>query len=228
MEKEIVNIIELGKSIGMEEKEQTLPNGKMVKSLVWDSENLIKAVDAVKHLSEKGNPVVFDGPSPAWLVTALSHAVHPCKTSIHVPQIGKDVDIVSAPHGEVNKEAEINFNVKESDDSVVIEYNLDDPVYDEDNLSKLVVPEVSEGKAVYISGRGPNYITATVAEAYSHTNSSVSLFQPGVGYTCAITHSRKKRLGTLDKEPITKDEIVKDIVASKDAQKKDETQIDER
>lgn len=212
MEKETVNIIELGKSIGMEEKEQTLPNGKVVKSLVWHGEDLIKAVEAVRHLSGKGNPVVFDGPAPAWVVTALSHAVHPCKTSIHVPQIGKDVDIVSAPHGEVNKEAEINFNVKESDDSVVIEYNLDDPVYDEDNLSKLVVPEVSEGKAVYISGRGPNYITATVAEAYSHTNSSVSLFQPGVGYTCAITHSRKKELGTLDQEPIEQGEIVENIV----------------
>ena len=46
-----IDISELGKQIGMEEKEQTLPNGKIVNTLVWDSENLVKAVEAVKHLS---------------------------------------------------------------------------------------------------------------------------------------------------------------------------------
>ncbi len=62
------------------------------------------------------------------------------------------------------------------------------------NLSKVVVPEVAHGKAVYLSGRAPNYLTeAAIAEAYAHTNSSVSLFQPGVGYTCSITHSRAQK-----------------------------------
>ena len=45
-----IDISELGKQIGMEEKEQTLPNGKIVNTLVWDSENLVKAVEAVKQL----------------------------------------------------------------------------------------------------------------------------------------------------------------------------------
>lgn len=211
MEKEIVNIIELGKSIGMEEKEQKLPNGRTVKCLAWDKENLIKAVEAVKHFSAEGKKVVFDGPAPAWLVTALSHAVHPCQTSLHVAQINQDVDIVNAPHGEPNEEAEVNFKVTENDGAVLIEFDLADPVYDENNLPKLVVPKIAQGKAVYISGRGPNYISTSIAEAYSHTNSSVSLFQPGVGYTCAITHSRKKSLGDLDKDPIGKEEIMRDI-----------------
>lgn len=45
-----IDIAQLGAEIGMEAKEQTLPNGKVVKSLVWDQENLLKAVKAVKHL----------------------------------------------------------------------------------------------------------------------------------------------------------------------------------
>ena len=52
-----IDISELGKQIGMEEKEQTLPNGKIVNTLVWDSENLVKAVEAVKHLSSEGKQV---------------------------------------------------------------------------------------------------------------------------------------------------------------------------
>lgn len=51
-----IDIAELGAKIGMEPKEQTLPNGKVVNSLVWDSENLVKAVEAVKHLSSEGKP----------------------------------------------------------------------------------------------------------------------------------------------------------------------------
>ena len=90
--------------------------------------------------------------------------------------------------------------------------------YDEENLSKVVVPEIPEGKAVYISGKGPNYLTTAIAEAYAHTNSSVSLCQPGVGYTCSITHSRSKRLGDLTKDPLGKEEIKEQLATGKEGQ----------
>lgn len=213
-----IDIAQLGAEIGMESKEQTLPNGKVVKSLVWDQENLLKAVSAVKHLSEEGEPVRITGAAPAWLVSALTHTVHPCPVSVYMPQIGKDVDIPQLEHGDSNPEGEVAFKTTEKGDAILIEYNMDLPegitTYDENNLSKVVVPEVENGKAVYISGRGPNYLTVAIAEAYAHTNSSVSLFQPGVGYTCSITHSRNKRLGDLTKDPIGKEEIKEQLLTS--------------
>ena len=190
-----IDISELGKQIGMEEKEQTLPNGKIVNTLVWDSENLVKAVEAVKHLSSEGKPVRITGQAPAWLVSALTHTVHPC------------------PVGEVA------FKTTEQGNSILVEYNMDLPegitTYDENNLSKVVVPNITAGKAVYLSGRGPNYLTVAIAEAYAHTNSSVSLFQPGVGYTCSITHSRDKKLGDLTKDPIGKEILKEELIQSK-------------
>ncbi len=220
LEKNTIDIAELGASIGMEAKEQTLPNGKVVKSLVWDQENLLKAVNVVKHLSEEGKPVRITGAAPAWLVSALTHTVHPCPVSVYMPQIGKDVDIPQLAHGEANSDGEVAFKATEKGDSVLIEYNMDLPdgitTYDENNLSKVVVPEIAQGKAVYLSGRGPNYLTVAIAEAYAHTNSSVSLFQPGVGYTCSITHSRAKRLGDLTKDPLGKEEIKEQLTALKE------------
>ena len=56
---------------------------------------------------------------------------------------------------------------------------------------------------------------SAIAEAYAHTNSSVSLFQPGVGYTCSITHSRDKKLGELTKDPMGIEKIKEEIVQSK-------------
>lgn len=225
MEKEenVIDIAKLGAEIGMEVKEQTLPNGKIVNSLVWDQENLLKAVNAVKHLSPEGKNVRITGVAPAWLVSALTHTVHPCPVGIYVPQIGKDVEIPSLAHGEVNPEGEVAFKTTEKGDAVLIEYNMNLPegitTYDENNLSKVVVPEIPQGKAVYLSGRGPNYLTVAIAEAYAHTNSSVSLFQPGVGYTCSITHSRNKKLGDLTKDPLGMEKIKEELTESKENNK---------
>lgn len=228
-ETNVIDITKLGEEIGMEAKEQTLPNGKKVKSLVWDKENLIKAVNATKQLSTEGKPVEITGPAPAWLVSALTHNVHPCKTSIYVPQIGKSVEIPQLPHGAPNPEGELGFKVTEKGDSVLVEYAMELPdgitTYDENNLSKIVVPDIPQGKAVYLSGRGPNYIAVAVAEAYAHTNSSVSLFQPGVGYTCSITHCRNKRLGDLIKDPLAKEEIKENLIENKE---KSQNKLNER
>ena len=214
-----IDIQELGAKIGMEAKEQRLPNGKVVNTLVWDQENLKKAVKEVTPLSDEGKPVIITGAAPAWLVSALTHAVHPCPVSIYVPQIDNTVDIPQLGHGEKNKEGEVDFKVTEKGESVLIEYNMELPegftTYDEKNVGKVVVPEVPQGKAIYISGRGPNYLTVAIAEAYSHTNSSVSLFQPGIGYTCSITHSRDKELGCLTKDPFGKEEIKEKLNDSK-------------
>lgn len=222
-----IDIAKLGASIGMETKEQTLPNGRVVNSLIWDQENLLKAIDAVKHLSAEENPVRITGMAPVWLVSALTHTVHPCPVSVYVPQIGKDVDIPVLTHGEPNPDGEVAFNITEKGDAILIEYNMDLPegitTYDEGNLPNVVVPDIAPGKAVYISGRGPNYLTTAIAEAYAHTNSSVSLFQLGIGYTCAITHSRTKRLGDLAKDPIGKEEIKENLVQQKGAKKPEDS-----
>lgn len=205
-EKNVIDIAQLGAKIGMETKEQVLPNGRVVNNLLWDKENLIKACNQVRGLSSEGKPVIITGAAPAWLVSALTHTVHPCPVSLYVPQIGRNVDIPILAKGEENKEGEVNFKVTENDNAVLLEYNMDLPEgitsYDENNLSKVIVPEISQGKAVYLSGRGPNYLTVAIAEAYAHTNSSVLLFQPGVGYTCSISHSRSKNIGDLESDPL--------------------------
>lgn len=76
-----------------------------------------------------------------------------------MPQIGKDVDIPQLPHGEKNPEGEVDFKITEKGESVLVEYNMELPegftTYDENNVRKVVVPEIPQGKSVYISGRCP-------------------------------------------------------------------------
>ena len=225
---ETINTKELAEKLGIQPQKRTLGNGRVVEQIVWNQEYLLKAVQEIKHLSSEGKPVRIDGPAPAWLVSAFTHAVHPSPVSVYVPQIRKDVPVGGLKHGEPNPEGEVKFKVTEKGDSVLVEYEMDLPegidTYDENNLSKVVVPEVTQGKAVYISGKGPNYLTVSIAESYAHTNSSVSLNQPGTGYTCSITHSRAKKLGDLTKDPLMKEEIKEQLTNSKETVDKTQEQ----
>lgn len=225
-----IYIRDLAAKLGMQPQRRTLPNGRELEQIVWNQEYLLKAVEEVKHYSSEGKPVRIDGAAPAWLVSALCHTVHPCPVSVYVPQIEKDekyVPVGPLRHGEPNPEGEVSFKVTEKGDSVLIEYEMKLPegitTYDENNLPKVVVPEIPQGKHVYISGKGPNYLTVSIAESYAHTNPSVSLNQPGIGYTCSITHSRSKRLGDLTKDPLGKEEIREEITTSKEKDEKGPT-----
>ena len=88
-------------------------------------------------------------------------------------------------------------------------------VHDEYDLT-YIIPKVSQGKEIYISGKGPSYLTVAMAEAYANTSSSVSVKQPGVGYICSISNDENKKLGDLTKNPIVKEEVKEQLVASKE------------
>ena len=76
-------------------------------------------MEAVKHLAEEGKPVRITEPAPAWLVSALTHAVHPCPVSVYVPQIGKDVEVPQLEHREANPASEVAFKTTEKGDAIV-------------------------------------------------------------------------------------------------------------
>ncbi len=206
-----VNISEIAKKIGNEPSEVTLPNGQTRQAVNWDKETATQAVKEVYQLSSEGQKVVIDGPAPAWFASALTHTVHPCPVGLNDPKVGV-IDIPSLPHGDLNPAGEVSFTVTEGEKFVKLEWQIDNgtvpPVYDHENLKNIVVPEISDGKEVVISGRGPNYINVALGEAYAHTNKSVSYFQPQTkGYTIGITHTRDRQIGDL----IPAEEVEQDI-----------------
>ena len=137
-----IDTAQLCAEVGVKEQ-QVECKGKVTKRLEWNPEkDLLKAIQAVEYLSSEGKPVRITGAAPAWLVAALTHAVHPCPVSVYVPQVGKYVDIPALDRGEANPEGEVKFEVIEKGDIVWIEYTMDFPegisAYDEANLPKVV------------------------------------------------------------------------------------------
>ncbi len=219
----MLNLSELAEKIGNQPQEVTLPNGTTRMSVNWDGPTAQKALAEAYPLSMKGDKVVIDGPAPAWFASALTHVVHPCPVALHDPKVG-DIDIpnLSLSRGEANPAGEIAFNVKEGEHGVLLTWSIDNgtmpPVYDHNNLSKIVVPDIPEGKPLFIDGRGPNYITVALGEAYAHTQPSVSYHQPqNKAYVCGITHDRTIQVGVM-----TPDDRVNELIKSRDEMTKEE------
>lgn len=221
IEIKVVKLSDIAAEIGNEPKEVTLPNGQTRMSINWDAPTAQEAAKYIMPLASSDKKIVFDGPAPAWFVSALTHSVHPAPVGLNDPKIGV-VDIPQVQKGEPNPEYGIEFAVTEGKTIVRIDWQLTDPVYDATNLNKMVLPEIPAGKEVVIgggtdilpnSGKGPNYIAVTIGEAYAHTNKAVSYYQPQTnGYTCGITHWPERNIGDV----IPKAEIEKDLITSKD------------
>lgn len=165
----------------------------------WDQPSAQSVAKIIRdEYSSKGEPILVNGAGPAWLMSAITHAAHPCEVSLYDPKLGKGIDIPKLAHGEPNPDADIQFTVTTGKDCVKLEWSIDTPsgVYDMNKLKDLVVPEIPNGKSLVISGRGPNPVAVAIAEAYAHTAPDISFYQPQLGgYTCGITHDPNINIG---------------------------------
>ena len=183
----------------------TLPNKKQVTQIVWKPEHLARVFQACDGLRAqeglgRGDLVTIDGGCPAWLLTTISHAFHPCSTEVRYKQ-GEKQGVLPVSGCEVKGEGKATgatLKVTKTEACTTVEFSLDAPTVDvEALLLSLVAPEVPEGIPVVVTGKGPISIAAAIAESYSHKVPCVACFQPGTGRVVSISHDASRPLGTL-------------------------------
>ena len=210
----IINLNELAEKIG-NKPVKVLYHGEEKMAINWDASTAKDALKEVYPYSQHGDKVIFNGPAPRWFASALAHTVHPCPVALHDPKVG-DIDIPHLPRGPENEAGHVHFNVEEGDKYVKLNWEIVSeqfpPVYNYEDLKNIVVPEIPEGKELCISGRGPNYITVALGEAYAHTNPDISYYQPQTkGYTVGVSHNPMRSVGDL----IPEQEVQKDLDVKK-------------
>jgi CRISPR-associated Csx3 family protein len=94
---------------------------------------------------------------------------------------------------------DVTLKVTETDDTIVVEFNLAQPTIDAaETVKGLIAPALpSQGKGVCVTGRGPVALAAALAEAYAHKVPYIANFVPGTGYVVSISHDAKFPLGTV-------------------------------
>jgi len=202
---EIVKISDLAKMLGLSEVEKTLPNGRVINTIVWSPDHLQDVFEQVSSFCQKNefgknDLITIDGPAPGWLVSTIAHACHPVQTAVKYPQGGPDavlplsgVHVVSDGTGK-----DLSFSVTESDDHSIVSFKLTSPQIDvKETLKTLLAPSVKLGVPVFITGRGPVSILSSLTEAYAHIVPYVAAFQPGVGYVVCVSHDANHPIGEI-------------------------------
>ena len=188
----VINIQSLAERLNKKSVEKTLPNGRVINTVVWEGSDL-PAIDRLLHGAGYGadDHVKIDGAAPAWLVTAISHMVHPASVSINSPD---GYVPIGASVGEND-----NIEVSWDQESHTLTVQAKDPSvpFSPNDLDSIPLPELFGEELVVISGRIPNWMCASIADHYAHRVGAVACFQPGVGATVAISHTQAYKLGKV-------------------------------
>ena len=191
-----IRISDLAAALGKNEEEKTLPNGRVVTQVTWKGEDL-KGIAELLHNQSAQMPEVVqvDGSAPAWLVTAITHECHPRSVALNSPDGYVGIGCQKS-HGEGEG---IDFTVRHREDGwTVVKFELNPSVpLSPEQLDGIAPPELPMGAKVILSGRGPNWLTASLAMSYHGRTQAVACYQLGTGSTVSITHTAKVELGSV-------------------------------
>jgi len=197
-----IKIAELAQALGKTETEKTLPNGRVIKTIEWEGSDLLKVAEQLHNNSAAMSETVdIDGGMPAWLATAVVHEVHPRHARLNSPDGFVGIGC-QRPSG--NGSGPMDWKVEELPETgngrrtVKVEFALDPSrPFTVEELDAVTPPEVGLGDVVILSGRGPLWLTASIAMAFHGRCAAVACFQPGTGATVALTHAADVPLGSL-------------------------------
>lgn len=159
--------------------------------------------------------IVIDGVASPGVIASLLHGAHPAEGYLTYMQ--KDVKgkmtkgevkvLEPFPEGEGRGPEGFTWVKKETPDYTLVEFALGGDFKIED-LDKVIPPEVDPTKPVIISGRGPLYLTHTIAAGYRHYKGipGVGFYQPASKFGPAkteigISHEEELPLGLNFGEP---------------------------
>lgn len=192
----MITINGLAEAIGKKLEEITLPNGRVIESIKWEGSDLPK-ISKHLHNTYMGAIVQVDGAAPAWLITAITHELHPSEVELNSPDGYVRVGC-QKPSGE-GEGNNLEFKTSREGGVLTVLCQQKDPSIplSPSDLKGVTPPDCEMGDIVVLSGRMPNWMTTSLAMSYHGKAKAIGCFQPGVGATTAITHSKNVPLGSM-------------------------------
>jgi len=163
----------------------------------------------------KAEGIVIDGVASPAVIASLLHGAHPAEGNLTYMSKDNEGKMVKGetkvleplPEGEGRGPEGLTWVKKETEDYTLVEFNLAGDFKVED-LDKVIPPDVDPSKPVLISGRGPLYLTHTIAAGYRHYKGipGVGFYQPASKFGPAkteigISHEEELPLGLNFGEP---------------------------
>lgn len=197
-----LKVEDFAKEIGLEADEQ----GRYT---FGPEHNILAFEYAEKFVKENNaNAVEIDGVASPGVIASLLHGAHPAETYLvsfnpKTSEKNRIKILEPIPKEEEEGPGYLSWHKEEKDNYTLVEFNLSGNFNPED-LEEVIPPEVDPKKPVIISGRGPLYLTHTIASGYRHYRGmpAVGFYQPASKFGPAkgeigISHSDEYPLGAV-------------------------------
>lgn len=188
---------ELGFELGYG-KETYTEAGIPIKQVRWVESALPKIYEAMRGKIKSNQPIKINGIRANFVLCAI------CKTAnqegardicTYDMRTKSYIPIRNLPKKKGLREAEgLTYNIIENKDNVFLDVDIIKEQYSLKDYEKCVLPQIKEEKNLYISGRMPLWLLASISSSYDANK--IYTFQPGKGFTC-ISSAHEKELGKV-------------------------------
>ena len=196
-EGKMIDDTELGFELGYG-KEILTEDGTPIKKVRWPESAIPDIYQAVQEKVNPEQPVKINGIRANFVLCAICKAAkqkgsrdvsaYDIRTKSYIP-------IRDLPKKKGLKQTEgLSYSILENKENVFMDIDITKEQYSLEDYEQCVLPQIKEGKNLYLSGRMPLWLLASISSSYD-TNRTFT-FQPGKGFTC-ISSIDEKDLGAI-------------------------------
>ena len=177
-------------------KEILTENDIPIKKVKWPAEALPSVYNSVQKKVVSGQSVKINGVRANFVLCAMCKAIKSQgidDISAYDIRLKQYIPIKNIPKKKSLKEHQnLSFNIIESKENVFIDIDIIGEKYTLEDYNNCILPKINENKNLYLSGRLPLWLLASISNSYD--SSKIFTFQPGKGFTC-VSSKDEKELG---------------------------------
>ena len=179
-------------------KEIFTEDGTPIKKVRWSESAIPDIYQAVQEKVVPEQPVKINGIRANFVLCSICKAAkqkgardvnaYDIRTKSYIP-------IRELPKKKGVKQTEgLAYNIIENEENIFMDIDITKEKYLLEDYEQCILPQIKEGKNLYLSGRMPLWLLASISSSYD--SSRVFTFQPGNGFTC-VSSIDEKELGII-------------------------------
>ena len=163
-----------------------------------DNYNILSDGDLIKNV-DKTKGVKINGIKANFIIAAICCAVK--KLGINNLEtfdvrLQKFIPIRNiAQQKGIHNSSGLEYNLIENEEKVFMDVDITKERYELEDLEECVLPHIEKEKKLYLSGRMPHWLLASIC--YSYDINSIYTFQPGKGFVC-VSSKDENNLGKVE------------------------------
>ena len=193
----MIDDTELGFELGYG-KEILTEDGTAIKKVRWPENAIPQIYKKIKEKVNPGQSVRINGIRANFVLCAICKGAKEQKAkdiSAYDIRLKQYIPIKQFPKKKGLKYTEgLAYNTLENKENIFMDIDIKKEQYLLEDYEQCMLPQIKEGKSLFLSGRMPLWLLASICSSYN--SNKIFTFQPGKGFTC-VSSIDEKDLGTI-------------------------------